>query len=126
MKAKHAMKAMKTMKKRRSGAANRKRQIQAHTAECVTALVAGNQAVALHHMCVAQKKKAVQAKNYKRKRAQWYKGQTAGNTEKPKPRPNSPLPRIDPADDAAEAKARSQAKRILKNFVPPPDILAEI
>ena len=108
MKAKRAMKAM---KKRRSGAATRKRQIQEHTAECVTALVAGNQAMALHHMCVAQKKKAAQAKNYKRKRAQWYKDQTACNTEKPKPRPSSPLPRIDPAADATAAKARSQAKR---------------
>ena len=68
-----------------------------------------NKAMALQSMCVAKGKKAEQAKNYKKKRAKWYKQQkeqTAGSTEKPKPFKASPLPRIDPADDAAAANPR--------------------
>ena len=125
MKAKPAMRTIKAMKRRKTGAAIRKQQIKYHTAHCGTTLVAGNQQMALYHMCVAKRQKAVQAVNYKKKRAKWRKEQTAGNTEKAKPRPASPLPRIDPALEATAAKARSAARRSVQSFVPPPDVWAD-
>ena len=112
MKAKRTMKSMK--KKRPSGAAVRKRKINQHQAAAVASAMAGNKAEASTHLYLAQKRRAEQAKNYKKKRANWYK---AGNVDKPKPQPQSPLPRIDPADDAAAAKARSAAWRLFENIM---------
>ena len=58
--------------------------------------------------------------------ATWHKEQTAANTKTTKPRPSSPLLRIDPAAEATAAKARSAARRSFQSFKPPSDIVPDI
>ena len=126
MKAKRSMKTIKTMKKRKSGAANRKRVIEQHKASCTAALAAGCKEIALYHSCVAKKNQSKQAGNFKKKRAKWNKEQAAGNTGKPKPYPSSPIPRIPPALEALAAQTKKAQKQCFREFVTTAEMAADI
>ena len=89
--------AKKSMKKRRTGAANKKRQIANSKAMSSTASDAGMTELASHYAETAQKHMASRAGNFKKKRATFNRVVAAGAQakKKPKPKPSSSVAKID-------------------------------
>ena len=94
--------------KRATGAAWRKRSIKKNVMFAKTAEQQDKQAIATLCHDVAQKRRASQAKNFKKARATWNNCVQTGATAKgmarsthKKPVPSSPIPSIPPAEMAA-------------------------
>ena len=100
--------AKKSMKKRRTGSANKKRQIANSRAMSSTASNADMTELAKHYAETAQKHMASRAGNFKKKRAMFNRVVASGAQAKKKPKPKQ-------SSTVAKIDCRSIAKAVIND-----------